>query len=237
MQAVLKALNFQQGDEVIVPAYTFFSVAVVLPWTYRNYKVLGYPVPLATSAGYGFYTMNSPIADPYVTQLIQMEEVHPEYRELHPNEEVASYLGGSRYAKEWILSDPWRFTRLGAGKLISLFGVRSYWTLYDNFTKYGRTSKSVLVEKIFKKPMLYGYMFHFTLFFLGVFILLFKYGWGRFDSRKMLLLLLIYVLLGVHFLYDGEKRYRYPIDPLIYMTSAFVLVQMVRKDLIPHGVP
>jgi len=26
MQAVLKALNFQQGDEVIVPAYTFFSV-------------------------------------------------------------------------------------------------------------------------------------------------------------------------------------------------------------------
>jgi len=217
---------------------TFISVAVLLPWAYRNYKVMGYPILTCASSGTGFYTMNNAIADPYVTQLVQIHEVHPEYINLHPNEEVARYLGASRYAREWVLSDPWRFMRLGAGKLISLFGVRSYWTLWDNAMKYNESSKkSIFLDKAFKKPMLYVYMFHFSLFFLGTFLLLFRYGWTTFEPRKMLILLLIYVLIGVHFLFCGEKRYRYPIDPFIYMTSAFALVYLIKRDLIVDGLP
>ncbi len=217
-------------------AVTLVSVAVILPWTYRNYKVMGYPVPVCTSAGFGFYTMNSPIADPYVTQLVELKVVHPEYRQFHPNDEVARYIAGSRYAKEWILSDPWRFTRLGAGKLISLFGIRSYWTLYDNLLKYGESRKGKIMEKIFKKPMIYGYILHFSLFIVGCFILLSRYGWNNFDAKKMLILLIIYFSVGIHFLYCGEKRYRLPIEPFIYMTSAFTLLYLVRKDLLSDGV-
>lgn len=213
---------------------TLLSVAVILPWTYRNYKTFGYPVLICTSAGYGFYTMNSPIADPYVTQLIEIENVHPEYRGLHPHPEVARYLGGNRYAREWILSDPWRFIRLGAGKLISLYGLKSYWSIEEN-SGPGNLLQTKILHKVFKKAMRYGYVFHFTLFFLGVFVLLFKYGWTHFDSKKMLILLLIFFLTGVHFLFCGQKRYRHSIDPFLFMTSAFMLVYIVKKDLIADG--
>ena len=213
---------------------TLMSVAVILPWTYRNYRTFGYPVPICTSAGFGFYTMNSPIADPYVTQLVEMESAHPEYRGLHPHPEVARYLGGSRYAREWILSDPWRFIRLGAGKLISFYGLNSYWSIAENSGPQDLLQTKIL-HKVFKKAMRYGYIFHFTLFFLGVFVLLFKYGWTRFDSKKMLILLLIYFLTGIHFLFCGQKRYRQSIDPFLFMTSAFMLVYIVKRDLITDG--
>lgn len=213
---------------------TLVSAAAILPWAYRNYKAMGHPVPICTSAGYGFYTMNSPIADPYVTQLVEMDTVHPDFRKLHPNLEVARHLSGNRYAKEWILSDPWRFIRLGAGKLINLYGVNSYWSLLENLGGEPSAKKRI-VERIVKKPMRYGYLFHFSLFFVGVFLLVFRYGWKSFDARKMLILLLIYFLTGIYFLFSGQKRYRQPLEPLMYMTSAFTLVYIVKKESLSHG--
>jgi hypothetical protein len=213
---------------------TLVSISAVLPWTYRNFKVMGYPVPVCTSAGYGFYSMNSPIADPYTTQLVELSKVHPEFKSLHPNHEVARYIAGSRYAWAWILSDPWRFIRLGAGKLISYFGVNSYWSLMENLGQED-SLKTKILFKAFKKPMRYGYIFHFSLFFIGVFMLPFKYGLRTFDSKKMLVLVLIYFLIGIHFLFTGHKRYRYSIDPFLFMTSAFALVFVIKKDEISNG--
>ncbi|MCM8776299.1 MAG: glycosyltransferase family 39 protein [Candidatus Omnitrophica bacterium] len=226
---LLSGKNLWRG--LAKPAVILFGVlAVVLPWTYRNYQVLGYPIMIASSAGAGFYTMNSPVADPYVTQLVELEKEVPDWRSRHPNEEVARCLVAQKRAMDWIRSDFWRFMRLGAGKLISLYSIKSYWSLYENFyfTKIPDKTRQA-VEKPLKKLSIANYAFHFWWFLVGVFVLFLKVAPHDRIGKKILILFVILYLTGIHYLFCGEKRYRYAVEPFIYIISTFAIVYFIDK--------
>jgi 4-amino-4-deoxy-L-arabinose transferase-like glycosyltransferase len=207
------------------------AAAVVLPWTYRNYQVVGYPVPIGTTAGSGLYAMNSPIADPYTTQLIEMPKEHPEWVNLHPNTEVATYLAGSKYAMEWIRSDFRRFVKLGAGKLIAFFGLNKTWTNYDNLRGSSKFNMDSAFIEATDQILKYYFAFHFLWFLVGA-CLLVRFSFRDSVGDKMFLLFVTLFIVGMHFLFAGWPRYRYPLEPLIYSLSAFAIVYLLDSSKI-----
>jgi len=211
------------------------TLMVVLPWTYRNYKVTGYPVPVGTTAGSGLYMMNSPpVADPYTTQLTSLDRDIPDWRSAHPNREVASYLVASQHAYEWIRSDFRRFMKLGAGKLVAFFGLNKTWTNYNN----ARGSTQFLLEtwpmEASEQVLKYYFAFHFCWFLVGSTVLLRSYVFRDRVGMKSFILFTVLFILGMHFLFAGWPRYRYPLEPLVYMISAFTIVHFANQKKIKH---
>ncbi len=102
------------------------AFAPILPWTLRNYHVLGSPVLVATNGGDNFYSANNPLSGGgwEGTSSLQLQTYLPD--------EVAMDKAGYRLAKEWIRSHPAAFLRLGIEKIRILFGSDDwgpYWGL------------------------------------------------------------------------------------------------------------
>lgn len=204
-----------------------FTAVVVLPWTYRNYKVLGYPIPICTSAGSGLYVMNSPIADPYTTELMELKKYHPDWQKFHPNPEVARYLAGSKYAMDWIRSDFRRFMKLGAGKIIAYFGLNKAWSNYYNTKGSHKFLEESLFIKLTEQPLKYYFAFHFSWFLLGIYFLLKRYLFRDRMEGPQLIFFTVLFIIGMHFLFTGWPRYRYTLEPFVYLLSAFAISHLI----------
>lgn len=205
---------------------------VVLPWTYRNDRVMGYPVPVCTSAGIGLYSMNSAIADPYTTQLAELQKEHPEWVEFHPHPEVARYLAGSHYAIQWIRSDFRRFMKLGAGKLIAFFGLNTTWTNYHNAHGSTKFKPDTPVFEASEQLLKYYFAFHFCWFLVGGVILLTRYLFQDPAGMKTFVFVTLQFIIGMHFLFAGWPRYRYGMEPWIYLMSAFALIHFLDRSYV-----
>ena len=118
------------------------AFAPILPWTLRNYHVLGSPVLVATNGGDNFYSANNPLSGGgwEGTSSAQLQTYLPD--------EVAMDKAGYRLAKEWIRSHPVAFLRLGIEKIRILFGSDDwgpYWALERGRGNTGGWYKASLV--------------------------------------------------------------------------------------------
>ena len=213
------------------------TVLVFLPWTYRNYKILGYPIPICTSAGTGLYMMNSAIADPYTTQLAELKKYHPDWEKFHPNPEVARYLAGSRYAFEWIRSDFRRFMKLGAGKLVAYFGLNTAWSNYHNIQGSKKFSMDSPFIGITDQLLKYYFAFHFFWFLMGLYFLIAGGAQGDESGGAVLVLFTVFFIIGMHFLFAGWSRYRYTLEPFVYLLSAYAICRFARPHVQGHSTP
>ena len=103
-----------------LPAFTAMLVvmlAVIAPWTARNYAVLSAFVPISTNSGLVFYSANNPEATGGYTSTMT-RDLPAEY----VKDEVQANRLGMQWGKEWILKHPFEFLRLVLSKQRILMG-------------------------------------------------------------------------------------------------------------------
>jgi 4-amino-4-deoxy-L-arabinose transferase-like glycosyltransferase len=88
--------------------------AVILPWTWRNYQVLGTPVLVSANGGSVFYRANNPLA---TGGWIPRGE-----RPLTGYDELTADRLGYQWGKEWIRANPDKFLLLAVRKQVLFLG-------------------------------------------------------------------------------------------------------------------
>jgi hypothetical protein len=114
-QALLIPLVLSYGRVAVLTVAV--AAATILPWTLRNYMVLGTPVPVATNGGYTLVTGNNPSArggytagDPLVEGVSR-----------DPANQIAADREWRDRGMRWIAENPVDFLRLVPLKIIRLW--------------------------------------------------------------------------------------------------------------------
>ncbi len=132
--------------------FSLATLAAVLPWTYRNYRIFHRPVLIATNGGSVFYRANNPKAN---------AQYVPEGAEVLPKDEFAASDEGYRAAKLWIRQHPADFAQLMVRKQVVFLGDDSD-GVYESI-KRGRQPSTVVYA---------GCKLLCNLFWLALFLLL-----------------------------------------------------------------
>lgn len=101
---------------------TLVMLAVISPWTYRNYQLYGEPVLISTNGGITLWMGNTPGTDGSYMRI-------PADISKLPDNEQARVLGAQ--AREYILNDPIAFAARSARKLYLLYGNESIGVLWN----------------------------------------------------------------------------------------------------------
>ncbi len=179
------------------------ALLLVLPWTYRNYRVSGHFVPISTNGGLTLWSGNNPDFDwrqpmPMSLPIYRAPTGLTDY-------ELDRYYRSR--AMQWIWEHPFRFVLNGIKKLIML---------------YSFDPASVRPEMlwIFRLAGLVPYGLFLPLILLGI-------RAAIRDPRTWLLVGYIGLITLVAFVYWGDSRVRAPIQPYLYLLAASWLVARV----------
>ena len=221
---------------VVCGALVLSSVAVVLPWSVRNYRVFHRVVPVAT----GFYTLlwqgNNELADggpddrflfwrtPMWTERLQklpaneQAEIAARYAELDRSARDLNARIGDRYLAtdtvlkpvvlEYMRAHPGRIAKLFLRKLITLYSAFT-----DTFMHNDLTSPPKRLIAAFAFYPLLG-------------LALAGAWFGRQESRGFAVLYMFILSMSVAYaLIAACTRYRLPIDPYLIVFAALALVR------------
>lgn len=180
---------------------------VLLPWTIRNYRLVGMVIPVNSNGGWTFYLGNNPYTEKNLAALEQ-ETSHgwiPPKEVFAPFVDV-SFADTKRYEKrairlgmEFIRENPVKFGHFAFRKL------KIFWSSYPH-----------ILDKMTWYPI--G-----VLSLIGV--------WYSFSYWKGHLL--VYVLIGasmvIPMLFTAMPRFRAPLMPLLLIYGAFGIVKMRHK--------
>jgi hypothetical protein len=197
-------------------------VAMILPWTIRNYLAFDYFVLLNTNSGYAFYWGNHPI---YGTKFIPI--LSPaQYRALLPEEllhlnEAELDTALMDLAMENVFADPLRYILLSLSRIPPYF---QFWPsseseLISNISRVGSFG-------LFLPFMLYGLFYVLRLGFTSLVAFL--------RSPFALVFLFMLVYTGLHLLTWALIRYRLPVDALLILFAG-VSVWLVWEKLEKRG--
>jgi len=193
-------------------------LALILPFTARNYRAFHRFVLLNTNAGFAFYWANHPVHGTDFQALLPADG--PSYQDLVPPElrlldEAA--LNDALMARGWgfVAADPWRYLRL------SLSRVRDYFMFWPS-PDSGRLSNLTRV-------LSFGLALPFMLYGL----------WrSRRDWRRCLP---VYIYTGtyimLHLLSWALVRYRLPVDGVLLVFAGLggqTLLQRFRGPARPN---
>ena len=138
----LLALHRGRRSGLIV---VLMAVAVCVPWTLRNWVMVGFPYFVRDNVGIELYLSNSDRSEPELVRNSPLPELHPSYND----EEAAAVarMGEGPYnqmrlrdALAWIRSHPRRFLELSAGR------VFYYWfpSRREGWPAYGIWAMTIL---------------------------------------------------------------------------------------------
>jgi len=182
------------------------AMAVVSPWTIRNFIVLGTFVPTTTQGGESLWESNNPKADggPMMDQ-----GIFPEDLDKLPEVERDRALG--RAAREFILANPGKFLELCARRFAR------FWNVRPNFEGYQ--------TPLYNAISLLGTVPLYILAIVGLVMAC------RTDWRPALLCLVpVLYTCGLHLVFVASVRYRTPIVPYLLCLAAAGLGRWVHRD-------
>jgi 4-amino-4-deoxy-L-arabinose transferase-like glycosyltransferase len=200
-------------------------VALIIPWTARNYSAFGRFVPLNTNAGYAFYWANHPV---HGTDFVA---ILPEgtYRDLIPAElrgldEAALDAALLQRGVGFVVDDPMRYARLSLSRASDYF---QFWASAES----GLTSNLV---RVFSFGVLWPFMLYGMLV-TAAFRRDFTDGAQR--SAIVLLCLFVAVYSVIHLLSWALIRYRLPVDAVLLPFAAVAIVDLAARlpTLAPDG--
>jgi 4-amino-4-deoxy-L-arabinose transferase-like glycosyltransferase len=186
--------------------FLFPLLLVLLPWTARNFLVLGEFVPLNTQGGNNFYLANNPHSSGgtvRVNDLIALGAFHLGETE----DEIAYSRGYGKKAMDFIRSDPARFLRLSFRRLAWLYHLDAH------------------------NPSLPLAASLWVALLLGVTGAILSRGW---EGKASLFLLGILSFTLIHSVFLPEGRYRLPVMPFVYAFAAVALSGLVRPGQEDH---
>ena len=195
-------------------AYRVFAVAlvsamvVIMPWTVRNYLVLGAVVPVQSNGGMVFWASNNPRSDGGIvlptretwTATRPPDDNMYGWRDLTPTEENRLYV---RTALSWIREHPRDYMRLLVRKFLRLYG----------FTRAAEGQEVIVPAAV--------QVFHagFLAAALAGLLLTIR----RWRTLALLLVLIVFTNLTT-LLFGGATRYTIPMIPSLALLAATALV-------------
>lgn len=190
-------------------------VAMVLPFTYSNYKRFNRFVLLNTNAGYAFFWANHPAYD---TRFIPLRD---DYTELIPEELLSQHLDEAALDQEllklglsFITDDPVRIAQLSLSRVPAYF---MFWPSADS----GAVSNVTRVGS-------FGLLLPFMLY--GVFLALRRnWSWSLLQHPIFLLLLFAILYTGIHLLSWALIRYRLPVDAVLLIFAGYGLFDLAQR--------
>jgi 4-amino-4-deoxy-L-arabinose transferase-like glycosyltransferase len=196
-------------------------VALIAPWTIRNYRAFGIFVPLNTNAGFAFYWGNHPI---HGTQFMPLLPAGgPSYQDLIPPELLPLNEGqlDQTLLKEGlriVAGDPVRYL------LLSLSRVREYF-------KFWPSPESGLISNVSRVGS-FGLLLPFMVYGLWISAKLMR-GPEHPAQRSQLLLLYLFmaVYTTLHLLTWTLIRYRLPVDTILLCFAALSVVRAANTIL------
>jgi 4-amino-4-deoxy-L-arabinose transferase-like glycosyltransferase len=200
------------------------AIAVIFPWSIRNYFVLHRLVPLSTMGGSGLLQGNNRIvaSDPKLHGYSIWDSRIPEYHDaLHSaGDEIERDRRAGAFAVQWLKEHRNEWLSLAVAKIIR------GWTpvLQSNSPALYR-----VLTLLSWGPVL--------LLFLASFIPTFAAALKRAEPRLLLHLAIVNALL-INVIFWGELRYRHGVEPLCLIwaaLSAVTIYDWVRKET-PAGV-
>lgn len=220
------------------------SIAVIAPWTFRNYVVFNAFVPLTTNGGYVLYVNNNPYAtgawmDPYQLPGSPIHEIS--YPESDPRFEVEMNKLMKEAAQEWIFENPGRFSQLML--------YRFYETFYTNWDwKWAFEHKVPLIsqktEEVVHRLTVVSHGILASPFYLGIIpaimgalIFAFRQNMKKDTIRAIWerrLGLVLFSLPGViitlvTMIFEGNARYSFPCHPVFSVYAAMVAAMVWKR--------
>jgi hypothetical protein len=194
---------------------TLILMALIAPWTLRNYRAFGTWTPLNTNAGFAFFWGNHPIYGTTFVGILPGEQAYqalipPELRSLNEAQLDQALL---KRGIGFIVDDPLRYL------LLSLSRTREYFKFWPS-AESGTISNLARVASfgLLWPLMLYG--------LLRSLPLLRKPTLAGQRAALMLCALFIIVYSAIHLLTWALIRYRLPVDAILLIFAAFGVVQL-----------
>jgi len=189
-------------------------LVVVLPWTYRNYQLLGEPVFISTNGGSNFYRANNELATGAYVEHGKIQ--------LHSLSELESNRVGKVLAFEWMREHPLDVLQLSLGKALLFSGDDSYGAYAA--LKRGRADVPVPIYRITKLVAALPWLLLWAL--IGAAAL----QRGVASAPLLLVPLLPYLyLLGIHSFFESGGKYH-----LSALVPVLVLaVLLVKRTALP----
>jgi 4-amino-4-deoxy-L-arabinose transferase-like glycosyltransferase len=218
-----------------------FMVLTIAPWTIRNYVVFGEFIPISTNGGITLYLNNNPYAnghwqDPFKFPNSPLKPYQDEKTGFW--DELAVDKVGKKLAKEWIISHPADFFKLGFKKVYYVFNdawdveyavqkltngkpLPDRWWVLNT----ARGAYYSLVEIV----ALYILLLPFILLQMQQYL---KKGKGdmalRLVSPHLTLLLPIAFFTSINFIFEGQPRYIFPLLPFFIILGIWGLSQLLQ---------
>ncbi len=221
---------------------SFIGVALMmqlvnLPWLLRNYHYYGVITPYTTDVGHYMYQTCNFSATPEGNGHVPLPG-EPGYSEelarAQKTENPGRYsLLCYRELRRWILHHPKEFMLLGSARILYFMcwnraGVWPIWFQYYPGSFDPARPLPQILRDFFEES---AYMFYYALFFCSVFsvILLFVRRKKLSPPTRSSLYVLgacVFFWLAQHMIINPDRKYRYPLEPLMMMTTAYFLIQL-----------
>ena len=184
---------------------------LILPWTVRNYMVLGAFIPISTNGGEMFYDANNPLA---TGGYIERGE---RYLQAYAYDEVLFNKLGYAWGIEWIKENPLGFLRLAVRKQAILLGTDEtgvYWALKRGYNEGG------LLYEVF---WLISNTWWLGVWFLAVLGAIRERDFFGGTSIGGFLLSLILIFVAIHSVYQSQARFHMPFVGVLAVVSALAV--------------
>lgn len=219
------------------------SLAVIAPWSYRNYLLFDAFIPMTTNGGYVLYVNNNPYAqgawmDPYEIPGSPIHEIP--YAESDPRFEAAMDTLMKQAAKEWIAEHPGRFLELSVYRLNETFFTNWDWKWAFELEEEDRTLQIENMKQFLARAVPVAHSFVTSSFFIGYvpFLVGFllrgrtlrkmnRYEWEK-SLGIMLFCLPAFMHVFITMVFEGNARYSFPCHPAFALFSALVAERMFK---------
>jgi 4-amino-4-deoxy-L-arabinose transferase-like glycosyltransferase len=196
---------------------------VILPWTYRNYRVLHTPVLVTSCGGDVFYRANNPLA---TGGWIKNGE-----RSLKQYDELTRSKLGYQWAEEWIRANPDKFLLLSLKKQVLFLGddgVGFYETLKRGL---GIGGKAYALAKLGSNV----YWLGIWALILTALLLRWPTDWHR-RPEVLLFLLTVLYFWAIDSVFESGARHHAPLSGLLAILAASLADPSLRGALGRHRI-
>lgn len=180
-------------------------MAIVLPWTARNWAALGSPVLVSTNGGVVLYAANNPASEGLAMQVAPLPGEH---------DEVSRDRVRTRAAVKWIFENPGAWAHLAVAKIAYVWGTSSSIMSYVSYDRMG-----VRAEDVCKGILNVGWSALFVLCCTATFK---TTAWSR--PRLCAAALCLAYFFVLHLFFEALSRHHIAVMPFLITIAAAGLV-------------
>lgn len=206
-----QAPSERRRSALLLAGAVLLAMAMVSPWTVRNYLVFKRFVPLKTSFGLNFWMGNNPNATGFLYTMTgePMQNTLPpeQVAYLSSLNEAERYAVLQRKAWEWIVAHPHRFLELTLRRIVYFWLISPTYQITDENIVEPRYF--YFLRYIIQIPLL-------AVAFIGAIFAYRRHRTALLVSLWWLLAFTAPYMISV----AGNTRYRLPVEPILLMLAA-----------------